>query len=94
MCASFWDRAEAAKAKIIKKESACVDKSEADTDGQRQNIASRRTVMRRKERMLVGAKTESSSRPNRLISLGPFHNGGNDPLRITLTDVEGGRSIW
>lgn len=43
--------------------------------------------------MLVGADTEASLLPNRLIRLGPFHNGGNDPLRITLTDVEGGRSI-
>lgn len=45
------------------------------------------------ERMLVGADTEALLLPNRLIRLGPFHNGGNDPLRITLTDVEGGRSI-
>lgn len=43
--------------------------------------------------MVVGAETEASLLPNRLIRLGPFHNGGNDPLRITVTDVEGGRSI-
>lgn len=94
VCTSFWDCAEAAKAKMIKKENTCVDKSEAGMDGQKQNIACRRTVTRRKERMLVEANTEASLRPNRLINLGPFHNGGNDPLRITLTDVEGGRSIW
>lgn len=76
MCESFWDCTEAAKAKIIKKESVCVDKGDAGTDGRKQNTAGRRTVMRRKERRLVGAKAESSLRPNRLISLGPFHNGG------------------
>lgn len=37
---------------------------------------------------------ESSLQLNRLISTGPFHNRSSDPLRITKTGVEGGRSIW
>lgn len=37
---------------------------------------------------------ESSLLLNRLVSTGPFHNRGSDPLRIPKTGVEGGRSIW
>lgn len=44
--------------------------------------------------MQTHCEEEKAEDASRLISLGPFHNGGNDPLRITLTDVEGGRSIW
>lgn len=71
----------------MKRVCACVDKRAAGTDEWKQN-------RRRQKRLLVGAKTEFSLWPNHLIHLGPFHNGGNDPLRIALTDVEGGRSIW